>query len=240
MHTFEAWLAQAAEHRLRLGRPLVSLCYAQSLDGSITARRGEFTTLSGSESSRLTHRLRAAHDAILVGVGTVLADDPLLTVRLVEGKNPIPVVLDSSLRIPPSCKLLTHHPLAAWIATTAQASLERRAVLQAGGARLLMLEADDAGHVCLPTLLAHLGELGINSLMVEGGAQVITSFLAQGLVDQVALTIAPLFLGGLHAVEGRLPAAERLKEIEYEAVGNDLVVWGRMENSQRVVESHPN
>lgn len=227
MRAFDAWLAGAEEHRQRSGRPLVSLCYAQSLDGSITARRGQPTALSGTESSKLTHQLRAAHDAILVGVGTVLADDPLLTVRLVEGKDPIAVVLDSRLRIPVTCKLLARRPQETWIATTSAAPEEQRAALQATGARLLLLEADDTGHVSLPALLSGLGEMGVNSLMVEGGAQVITCFLAGGWVDQLSLTVAPLFLGGLPALEQNLPIPSRLQSLEYERLGDDLVVWGK-------------
>ena len=239
MRTFEAWLERASEHRQRSGYPLVSLCYAQSLDGSITARRGQPTKLSGDESSKLTHKLRAAHDAILVGVGTVLADDPFLTVRLVEGKNPIPVVLDSHLRIPLTCNLLARRPGETWIATTIAAPLERRAALKATGARQLLLDADAAGQVSLPALLSCLGELGVNSLMVEGGAQVITSFLEQGLIDQVALTIAPVLLGGLPAIEHSLPTPLCLQSIEYERLGDDVLIWGKVENYQRVVESHP-
>jgi GTP cyclohydrolase II len=239
MRAFEVWLEGAAEHRQRSGYPLVSLCYAQSLDGSLAARRGQPTHLSGDESSKLTHKLRAAHDAILVGVGTVLADDPLLTVRLVEGKNPVPVVLDSRLRIPLTCNLLSRRPQETWIATTHAAPQVRRSALKATGARLLLLDADAAGHVSLPALLSCLGEQGINSLMVEGGAQVITSFLEQRLVDQIALTIAPVLLGGLTAIQGSLPAPFHLQNIEYERLGDDMVVWGKVENDQRVVESHP-
>src|SRR3989304_8693232 len=88
-------IAGAREHRQRLGRPLVTLSYAQSLDGCIAARAGERLALSGPESMRLTHRLRAAQDAILVGIGTVPADNPRLTVHLVQGQDPQPIVLDS-------------------------------------------------------------------------------------------------------------------------------------------------
>lgn len=231
MDIIESWLSQARTHRRTHGRPLVSLCYAQSLDGCISARRGQPTALSGPESSQMTHWLRAAHDVILVGVGTVLADDPQLTVRLVEGENPQPVILDSRLRTPPSAKLIKTHPKPAWIATTQMADAQQRAVLEEAGARLLMMPADPAGRVQLLPLLERLADLGINSLMVEGGARVITGFLAQRLVDQGILTLAPVFLGGLHAVEADdtlRSYTPRLHALGYERLGDDLIVWGKL------------
>jgi len=237
MEHIQAWLSQAQAFRQSHGRPLVSLCYAQSLDGSLAARQGQRTDLSGPESSRLTHQLRAAHDAILVGVGTVLADDPQLTVRLVEGNHPQPVVLDSHLRMPLEARLLTSHPRPVWIATTPDADPQKANALQAIGARLLILPADESGRVSLPALLECLAASEINSLMVEGGAQVITSFLAQRLVDQVVLTIAPVFLGGLRAIEpdSILSLTRRTEEnfpsltdLHYERLGDDLIVWGKL------------
>lgn len=236
METIQSWLAGAAEHRRRHGRPLVSLCYAQSLDGCIAARRGQPTALSGPESTRLTHRLRLAHDAILVGVGTVIADNPKLTARvedpLSSPRNPQPVVLDSRLRLPHDCYLLQEHPLKAWVAATPKADSDKAAALQSMGARLLILPADPMGNVQLPALLVELAKMGVNSLMVEGGAQVITAFLAQGLVDQVVLTITPVFLGGLPAFErlqrGEMRRPIPLKDVSFESQGQDIIVWGRI------------
>src|SRR5512143_1701471 len=110
MQKFESWLAQADRQPSEKGRPLVSLCYAQSLDGCIAAERGRPTQLSGPETKQITHRLRALHDGILVGIGTVLADDPHLTVRHARGENPQPVVLDSRLRTPVEARLIAGHP----------------------------------------------------------------------------------------------------------------------------------
>jgi GTP cyclohydrolase II len=106
-----------------LGRSFVTLAYAQSLDGSITTERGQRYRLSGPEAMRFTHALRAAHDAILVGVGTVLADDPELRVRLVEGPDPQPVVVDSRLRTPATARLLTRPGRPLWIATVPPAGV---------------------------------------------------------------------------------------------------------------------
>lgn len=231
MVPIERLLADAEEHRLRVGRPLVTLSYAQSLDGSIAARWGESTPLSGHESLILTHRLRAAHDAIMIGVGTVLADNPRLTVRLVEGDNPQPIVLDSNLRIPLDANLLRGERLP-WIATTEFADPERQAALEADGARILKIPTDKYGQVSLPAVLERLADLEISSLMVEGGARVITSFLSQLLVDQVVLTIVPIFMGGLSALESNRLLKDsfpHLKNLGYEQLGEDLVVWGNLD-----------
>jgi 3,4-dihydroxy 2-butanone 4-phosphate synthase/GTP cyclohydrolase II len=217
----------------------VTLSYAQSLDGSLTSQRGSPFSLSGGESLTLTHRLRAAHDAVLVGIGTVLADNPRLTVRLVEGNQPLPVILDSRLRCPLDANLLKG-PRRPWIATLEDASGTRKADLEAAGAQVLHLPPDDSGHVRLPALLECLAGLGINSLMVEGGGEVISAFLSQRLVDQVVLTIAPLFLGGYRAVgqDVSVPTVEpghdaasnypRLRDAGCENLGGDLIVWGRL------------
>lgn len=228
MPLYDNWLAQAGQHRQETGRPLVSLCFAQSLDGCLTVARGRPTALSGPQSSRQTHRLRAAHDAILVGVGTVIADDPQLSVRHVQGRSPQPVVLDSRLRMPLESRLLQRADLPVWIATTPAADPEKRIALEGAGARLLVLPADDQGRVSLTALLDVLAENGVNSLMVEGGAQVITNFLAQRLADWVAVTIAPVFLGGLPAIEGSLPAPLWLKDPQFEQLGEDVLIFGRL------------
>jgi 3,4-dihydroxy 2-butanone 4-phosphate synthase/GTP cyclohydrolase II len=207
------------------GRPLVTLSWAQSLDGSLSARRGEPLRLSGPQSMQLTHRLRAAHDAILVGIGTLLSDDPRLSVRLVEGRDPQPVVLDSRLRFPSQAALL-EGARPPWIAHLPGADPEKQVELEGRGARLLVLPPDEEGRVSLPALLDCLSELGIRSLMVEGGASVIASFLAQGLADRMLVTIAPIIVGGLHMDEGRLPNPAYVKNTGFERLGEDLVVWG--------------
>jgi len=228
MDAVKARLSGAAAHRRRTGRPFVTLSYAQSLDGSIASRSGHPLTLSGPQSLVLTHRLRAAHDAILVGIGTVLADDPRLNVRLAAGPDPQPVVVDSRLRFPPYANLL-RNGRSPWIATSDTADPERRQSLEAAGAVVFPLPSQN-GWVDLAHLLEHLAGRGIDSLMVEGGAQIITSFLASRLVDQVVLTIAPMLVGGLRVVDRLGPAAmqpfPRLRRVHYQPMGEDLVLWG--------------
>jgi 3,4-dihydroxy 2-butanone 4-phosphate synthase/GTP cyclohydrolase II len=220
-------LQSAEEHRCRTGRPFVTLSYAQSLDGSIADRPGRPLSLSGSQSLAMTHTLRAAHDAILVGIGTVLADNPRLNVRLVAGRDPQPVIVDSRLRFPAYSNLL-RNCRTPWIAASSGADPERQQALEEMGAKVLVLPGIN-GWVDLAALLEHLGNLGINSLMVEGGAQIITSFLSFRMVDQIVLTIAPMLVGGLRVVDnfgGYLRSFPRLQNLSYQRLGEDLVLRG--------------
>ena len=210
-------------------RPLVTLTYAQSLDGSIAARPGHPLGISCAASQAFTHSLRAAHDAILVGIGTVLADNPRLNVRLVPGRNPQPILLDSRLRFPSYANLLKDGNLP-WVITTPTAEASRQADLEKQGARVIRLPQGSCGGIDLTALLAKLGEMGINSLMVEGGAQVITSFITSQLVDQVIVTVAPVLVGGLRVLDSSLSLPlrnfPRLTQVTFHQVGEDLVLWG--------------
>jgi GTP cyclohydrolase II len=221
--------ARGETRRRQHQRPLVTLTYAQSLDGSIAARHGHPLGISGPESQAFTHSLRAAHDAILVGIGTVLADNPRLNVRLVEGKNPQPILLDSRLRFPSYANLLKDGNLP-WVITTPTAAASRQADLEKQGARVIRLPEGSCGGIDLTALLAKLGEMNIKSLMVEGGAQVITSFITSQLVDQVIVTVAPVLVGGLRVLDSSLSLPmrnfPRLTQVSFHQVGEDLVLWG--------------
>jgi 3,4-dihydroxy 2-butanone 4-phosphate synthase/GTP cyclohydrolase II len=203
----------------------ITLSYAQSLDGSIAARPGERTTLSGPAAMAYTHRLRAAHDAILVGVGTVVADNPRLTVRLAPGANPQPVVLDSQLRIPDTCHLLASPVLPLWIVCAPGAPDGRRAALEARGVRVLCLEsAPESLPGRWPAIRALLAATGVRSLMVEGGARVIGSLLAAGCADALSVTIAPRFLNGLRALPPEAHSSRAIRAMRYEQQGDDIVL----------------
>lgn len=203
-------------------RPFVTLSYAQTLDGSI-ALPGRGLALSGPESLQMTHALRAAHDGILVGIGTVLVDDPRLTVRLAPGRNPQPIVLDSHLRIPPTANLLKHPDRRLWVAA-ADPDPERQSALEALGAWVCALPMDSDGRVVLAALLERLGERGIKTLMVEGGARVINSFLGARLVDRLVLTLSPRMIEGVRAVTAPGEAGLELKNVRYRQLGSDLIV----------------
>ena len=220
---------KAVEYHARTGLPLVTVSYAQTLDGCLTLKRGQSSPVSSQAAMKITHQLRAAHDAILVGIDTLLADNPRLTVRLAAGPNPLPIVLDSHLRMPLDAALLSH-PRGVIIATTEQADHDRHDALIAAGGTLWVLPSDQDNRVSLNDLLGKLGKMKINSLMVEGGSQVISSFLREGLANCAIITIAPVFAAGYHAVRdlhftdwGALP---RLVDMQSITVDNDLIVWG--------------
>jgi len=219
-------------HRKITGRPFVTLSYAQSLDGCISAKPGEAIALSGSESLTLTHQLRASHDAILVGIGTVFSDNPRLTVRHVRGKNPRPIVVDSRLRLPLDCKLIRDDSRSPLVITRINPDKQRRKALESAGAQVEPLPANAKGLVDLGIMLNRLAELGINSLMVEGGARIITNFLLERLADYIVLTVAPVMLGGLRAVSDLGdPEAKtflRLRDLGHKWLGEDLIVWGAL------------
>lgn len=226
----------AAVHRREKGRPFVTLSYAQSLDGCISAQPGVALALSGRQSLRLTHKLRAGHDAILVGIGTVLSDNPRLNVRLVDGANPYPIVVDSKLRLPLSCNLLAQESRPLLIATLEGYDEKRGQALEDAGAMILPLSANPRGQVNLSLLLQRLGELGIDTLMVEGGARIITSFLFERLADFIVLTIAPVLVGGLRAVSdlgaSGLHNLLRLEQRGHRWLGEDLILWGHLKTKE--------
>ena len=207
--------------------PCVTLSYAQSLDGSIAGCNGETLGISGGPALDFTHRLRAMHDAILVGVNTVLTDNPRLTVRRVEGPNPRPVVVDSHLRTPLDSRLVQRRDAATIIATTEGACPEKAARLAARGAEVWFLPKTATGRVELPALFSRLGAEGITSVMVEGGASIITSILGSDLADQIVVTVSPCLLGGVRAVgslNGAGVARPGLVRVRYRLAGADLLV----------------
>jgi 5-amino-6-(5-phosphoribosylamino)uracil reductase/diaminohydroxyphosphoribosylaminopyrimidine deaminase/5-amino-6-(5-phosphoribosylamino)uracil reductase len=213
------------------GRPLVTVHYAQTIDGRIASRTGDARWVSGEPSLRLAHELRAANDAVLVGIGTVLADDPKLTVRLVPGDQPVRIVVDSALRIPLDSSVLRTTEAPTIIATTLGASEERADDLRARGATVLRLGADADGRVDLHGLLARLRTDGIRSLLIEGGRAVITTALRERLVDRLTVCIAPKVIGeGIAAIGDlhidRLRDAMTFDRAGFIACGGDIVFYG--------------
>ncbi len=206
-------------------RPQVTLKLATSLDGRIATASGESKWITGEVARLEGHRLRAAHDAILVGVETVLADDPELTARL-PGRpvdQPLRVVLDSRLRTPATAKVASGE--ASLILTLAEPA-------PVGSAAVERVEAAD-GHVSVARCLSALKRRGVASVLIEGGGQVAASFLRAGLIDRLEWFRAPLLLGG----EGRpcvaalalatLADAPRFRRLAVEPCGDDL--WERYE-----------
>ncbi len=184
--------------RVRDGRPHVILKLAVSSDGNIAAAGGKPVAITGEAARRRVHLLRAQCDAILVGIGTVLSDDPLLTCRLpgMEDRSPIRVVLDGSLRIPGDSRLVhsaRQTPL--WVLASELAEAPAAARLGAAGAQVFRIAGATTSGLDLPSVLHALAEKGITRLLVEGGSRVASSFFAAGLVDEVWLLQGPAPLG---------------------------------------------
>lgn len=150
--------------------------------------------------------------------------------RLVDGTHPQPIILDSQLRLPVEAALIQKHPLRPWVATTTDANFARAEQLEAAGVQILRLPPNAAGQVDLHSLLTRLAELGIESLMVEGGAQILTSFFRERLVDRLVITIAPLLVGGLSAIGQPLSSQSngfpRLRHPQYRQLGSDMLLFG--------------
>jgi GTP cyclohydrolase II len=184
---------------LPTARPYVVLKFAQTIDGRIATSTGDARWISGEAERRVSHALRAACDAVLVGVGTVLQDDPQLTVRMVPGASPMRVVLDSTLRVPEGAKILGADA-ATTILTTDRSDPTRRRALEARGVGVHVLPAGAHG-VDVDAALGALRAAGTETLLVEGGARVITSLLDAGVVDRLIVGVAPTIIGrGTEAV----------------------------------------
>ncbi|MDQ3867043.1 MAG: GTP cyclohydrolase II [Actinomycetota bacterium] len=213
-------------------RPFVVLKYAQTVDGRIATRHGDAKWISSEPERRISHALRAACDAVLVGVGTATVDDPELTVRMVAGRSPLRVVLDSTLRLPPTARVLDDQAGTIMI-TTARSSEDRRAALRARSVGVHVVDPGPRG-VDLAAALAGLRSVGVRSLLVEGGARVITSFLAEKLVDRLVVAIAPSIIGtGIDAVGdlgvARVAESLHLTNRSVHLAGDDLLVAADVE-----------
>ena len=229
----EALRQRIDEHFAKEERPFITVTYAQSLDGSIASPDGRPLAISGAESLSFTHRLRAIHDAILVGIGTVLSDNPRLNVRHIEGAHPQPVVLDTQLRMPMDAEILSCEGPGPIIATNQESSAERQTALEERGATVIRLNCNQDG-ICLQSLLDALAQRNVKSVMVEGGTEILTSFLKQRRVHYLIATIAPTLIGGksvLHPLGGEAQDGEssfpQLQNIQYRWLGDDLILEGQ-------------
>lgn len=221
--------------RLATGLPWVTLKAMISLDGRIASEGGESRGLGGEREQRLVHRLRAEHDAVLIGIGTALRDDPLLTVRLARGRNPLRVVLDDSLRLPLTSRLVASAGAAPLLVATVSRDESRIETLAERGAAVWVFDAGPDGRVPLEPLLRRLSSDGKDALLVEGGPTIHTSFLRAGVADQVAVGVAPLLLGGRSAPAwtrdlGRGSIAEGIpiEDLAVRRLGRDVWLEGRI------------
>jgi diaminohydroxyphosphoribosylaminopyrimidine deaminase/5-amino-6-(5-phosphoribosylamino)uracil reductase len=220
-------LNEAYFHYIRTGLPFITIKYAQSLDGRIATALGASRWISSEQSRRFAHQLRAQHDAVMVGIGTVLADDPLLTVRLVKGKSPLRIILDSKLRISLHSQVLREEGRTL-IVTTEAGTQERVEALEKRGNEVLIAPRGLDERVALRSVMKMLAERGIASILVEGGQAIITSFLQGGLANRMVIITAPLILGkGMEGI-GDLGITDIAKAIrptswEVKRVGDDIV-----------------
>lgn len=214
--------------------PFAILKLAMTADGKIATASGQSRWITGRKAQKWVHRLRRQSDAILVGVGTILADDPELTVRLVPsyGYQPLRIVADSLARTPPSAKVITAKGGKTIIAVTAAAPKERWEALERAGAEVWQLPPSPDGRgVDLESLFRRLAEQNVMNLLVEGGSELAGSLLMAGLVDRIAFFIAPLLVGGAKAIPaiggqgiGDLASAIFLKEPTFRKIGRDYLL----------------
>lgn len=206
------------------GKPFVTLKWAQTIDGKIATASGDSRWITGEKARKYAHSLRAEADAVVVGVGTVLRDDPQLTVRMAKGRDPLRVVLDGRLRVPRGAKVLSGGGTV--VATTEEASAERRRALEEAGVEVWVLPGRE-GKVDLEALMERLADAEKISVLIEGGREVLTSALRSGIGDRFVVFVAPKLVGeGIAPLEDlgidRIAEAISLKVVRTKRLGEDL------------------
>ncbi|MCD7974927.1 MAG: bifunctional diaminohydroxyphosphoribosylaminopyrimidine deaminase/5-amino-6-(5-phosphoribosylamino)uracil reductase RibD [Phascolarctobacterium sp.] len=215
-------------------RPFVTLKYAMTLDGKIASFTGDSKWITVEDTRSFAHKLRKSHDAVLVGIGTVLADNPLLTTRMIPGKNPLRIVLDADLKVPLDANVLNND--AATLIVSGQ-HVDKRKLSRLRKMRnvvVLQMEADD-GIIPVKSLMDALGETEITSILVEGGSAVLGSFKDAGAVNRVCAFVAPKILGGKRALTplggkgaDKISDSIRLTDMEYKIFTEDILLTGRV------------
>jgi diaminohydroxyphosphoribosylaminopyrimidine deaminase/5-amino-6-(5-phosphoribosylamino)uracil reductase len=211
-------------------QPFIILKVAATLDGKIATRNGDSKWISGEASRHLVHQLRDQVDGVLVGIGTVLKDDPKLTARISKGRDPYRIVLDSRLRIPEEAKVIGASPSKTIIVSTEIAPKDKAKKLEKKGAQVLLLDSRE-GKINLKSCLSKLGEIGMMSVMVEGGSQVNGSFLDEALIDKLLLFLSPKMMGDPQALGifggkeiSTVQEVTTLKEMKTRRVGEDILL----------------
>jgi diaminohydroxyphosphoribosylaminopyrimidine deaminase/5-amino-6-(5-phosphoribosylamino)uracil reductase len=226
-------LNEAFIKHITTGMPFVTLKIAQTLDGKIATASGESKWITGEQAREKGRRLRAVNDAILVGINTVLKDDPALTTRIPKGRDPIRVVVDTRLRIPLNAKVLKQKSRVRTIIATVENSAKNKIKkLQAVGAEVLTVRTVQ-GRLDLRDLMRKLGKMDIISVLIEGGAEINASAIKSGIADKAVLFVAPLLMTGrdsLCSIGGVSPRmlrqAVRLTRVTSQFVGQDLMITG--------------
>lgn len=218
------------------GMPYVTYKCAMTLDGNIATITGESRWISGEESRKYVHRMRAQMDAVMVGVDTVIADNPQLTVRHVRGKNPLRVIVDTRLRTPESVNVLNGELSAKTIIATTESNPRVHARYLTQGVTIVVCEEDD-GRVSMKDLLQKLGALGVQSILLEGGSRLAGDMLQHGLIDELVFFVAPKIIGNngfapftLQGITS-MTQALKLEFTDVRRIGEDIVITARPEGS---------
>lgn len=217
-------------------RPFVIAKWAMSLDGKLASRTGESKWISNAASRAIVHQIRGRMDGILVGIGTALADDPLLTARPAGPRISTRIILDSQARLPLTSQLVqTAREIPTLVFVTPQAAIDRVAALKSAGVEVVSIAADSDDRPSLVACLKDLGQRRMTNLLVEGGSQVLGTFFDQGLVDEAHIFIAPKIIGGERALcpvggEGAVnpKMSWTFHDSQMQQVDNDIYVRGRL------------
>ena len=223
-------LNEAYTKYIKTKKPFVIVKAAMSLDGKIATTTGHSKYITGREARKLVHQLRTEIDAIMVGINTILKDNPQLTPRLVKGRSPIKVVVDSNLKIPLNANVVKKEPNKLIIATTKKANKAKIKQLQQKGVNVLIIKAKK-GMVDLDELMKQLGRLEITSIMIEGGAELNAEAIRSKIVDKILFFIAPGLIGnGLGAIGDlgirKVDRSVKLKHLVSKKVGKDILIEG--------------
>ena len=221
------WINRGFIRRMNDGRPWVTLKTVGSLDGNIALKDGSSKWITGEASRRKVHMMRAESDALLSGIGTVLADDPAFTVREAEGRTPLRAIIDRKLRTPLDASLFKEKGLVFFAGGDAPA--EKIKKIRERGAEVFIIDGPEESGPDF--VVAKLCELGVNYLMVECGARLTSSLIGRGLVDEISLFMAPRLLGnGIRFTEhlglGKLDEAVSIKDMQISACGEDIWIRG--------------
>jgi diaminohydroxyphosphoribosylaminopyrimidine deaminase / 5-amino-6-(5-phosphoribosylamino)uracil reductase len=225
---FITWITQ--------GRPMVTLKMAASLDGKTATRTGESQWITGPDARRRVQAMRNRHDVVMVGIGTVLADNPRLNCRMAGGRDPIRLVVDSRLRIPPQATIFNSSTTAPLMVATLEGSDSKSVKkLENQGVDVILCPENGTGQVDLPGLMQQLGQREITSVLSEAGGILSDGLLNAGVVDRLALFLAPKLIGGQEApglLKGlgidRLDQAQKIGDMTFTQVGDDILLEGNL------------
>ena len=215
---------------IKTKKPFVVVKAAMSLDGKIATRTGDSKYITAKEAREFVHQLRAEYDAVMVGINTILKDNPQLTVRHAKGRNPIKIVVDTKLKIPLTSDVIKNEPTRLIVATSKKAPKAKIKKLKQKGVHVLVINLAK-GRIDLKELMDELGKKEICSIMIEGGAELNAESIKAGIVDKILVFISPKLIGeGLAALGDlgitKIDKSIKLKNLNYKKIGRDILIEG--------------